>query len=47
MDNRWKFLYYVITELWGHVWRAQAGNGKAGASEVGDEQANPFINPKT
>ena len=27
--------------------RAQAGNGKTGASEVGDELANPLINPKT
>ena len=35
MDNRLKFLYRDITELWGHVWRAQAGNGKPGASEVG------------
>ena len=27
MDNRWRFLYYDMTELWGHVQRAEAGNG--------------------
>ena len=27
--------------------RAQAGNGKTGASEVGVHQANPVCNPKT
>ena len=42
-----KFLYYDITELWGHVRRAQTGNGKTGVSEVGDVLANPYINPKT
>ena len=42
-----KFLYYHITELWGHVRKAQAGNGKTGTSEVGDELANPLINLKT
>jgi len=47
MDNRLKFLYYDITELWGHRERARAGNGNTGASEVGDNQANPVINPKT
>ena len=33
MDNRWRFLYCGMTELWGHVQRAGAGNGKPGASE--------------
>ena len=47
MDNRFRFLYRDITELWGHVWRAQAGNGKPGASEVGVVLANPYGNPKT
>ena len=47
MDNRLKFLYCDITELWGHRERAGAGTGKTGASEVGDIQANPYINPKT
>ena len=41
------FLYQNITELWGHRQRARAGNGKTGASEVGDIQANPYVNPKT
>ena len=46
-DNRLKFLYYPVTELWGRRQRAQAGNGKTGASEVGVHQANPVCNPKT
>ena len=32
MDNRLKFLYCDITELWGHRERAGAGTGKTGAS---------------
>ena len=28
------------------MWKAWAGKGKAGASEVGDKEANPLINPK-
>ena len=32
MDNRWRFLYCGMTELWGHVRKAEAGNGKPGAS---------------
>ena len=47
MDNRLKFLYCIITELWGHRQKAGAGNGKAGASEVGVKEANPLYNPKT
>jgi hypothetical protein len=46
MDNRLKFLYYDMTELWGHVWKAEAGNGKTGASKVGDWLANPPVNLK-
>ena len=46
MDNRWRFLYYDMTELWGHVQRAEAGNGKPGASRVPDTQANPGVNGK-
>ena len=34
MDNRLIFLYCSMTELWGHVRRAGAGNGKPGTSEV-------------
>ena len=47
MDNRFRFLYYSITELWGRMERAGARKGKTGTSEVGDIQANPYINPKT
>ena len=32
MDNRLKFLYCLITELWGHMFRSRAGKGKPGAS---------------
>ena len=45
--NRLKFLYYDITELWGHVRKAQSGNGKTGVSGVGVQKANPLNNPKT
>ena len=41
MDNRLKFLYYLITELWGHREGSRAGNGKTGASEGAVYQANP------
>ena len=47
MDNRWRFLYCDMTELWGHVQRAEAGNGKPGASEVPGGLANPPFNGKT
>ncbi len=30
MDNRWRFLYYDITELRGHGSREWAGKGKTG-----------------
>ena len=36
-----RFLYYIITELWGHRERAKARNGKTGASEVSVWKANP------
>ena len=41
MDNRLIFLYCSMTELWGHVRRAGAGNGKPGASEVVAGLENP------
>ena len=47
MDNRWRFLYCGMTELWGHVQRAGAGNGKPGASGVPGREANPPLNGKT
>ena len=47
MDNRFRFLYRIKTELWGRMWKARAGNGKTGTSEVGVWQANPPYNLKT
>ena len=58
MDNRLRFLYYSMTELWGRRRRALPGMesrgkhrrgtaGKTGTSEVGGKLANPLINPKT
>ena len=46
MDNRLKFLYCVITELWGRMRKRGAGKGKTGTSEEGDREANPPANPK-
>ena len=42
-----RFLYFMISEMWGHRSEAQAGNGKTGASEVGVQLANPLYNLKT
>ncbi len=47
MDNRWRFLYFIYSELWGHRQRARAGNGKTGTSEVVVLQANPQHKTKT
>ena len=47
MDDRWRFLYYDMTELWGHARQAGAGNGKPGASAVPVCKANPAYNGKT
>ena len=46
MDNRWRFLYYSMTELWGRMWEAGAGKGKTGTSERGDKEGKPLINPE-
>ena len=46
MDNRWRFLYCGVTELWGHVRKVEAGNGKPGASGVLVGKANPSNNRK-
>ena len=46
MDNRWRFLYCGMTELWGHVRKAEAGNGKPGASGVPVTLENPGGNGK-
>ena len=47
MDNRLKFLYYSMSELWGHRGKGRAGNEKTGASEVGVKLEKPHTNPKT
>ena len=47
MDSWLKFQHLMISELWGHKQRAQAGNEKTGTSEVRDRKANPPVNLKT
>ena len=46
MENRWKFLYCGITELWGRMSEAGAGKGKTGASTGGERQSNPPYKPE-
>ena len=46
MDNRWRFLYCFMTELWGRMEEAWAGKGKTGASEIGEGEAKPPFDPK-
>ena len=46
MDNRWRFLYCCMTELWGRMKEAWAGKGKTGASAGGEGQGKPFFNPR-
>ena len=41
MDNRFRFLYFMISELWGHRDKGRAGNGKTGASEVASWEGKP------
>lgn len=41
MDNRLKFLYCLITELWGRGGRPRAGKGKPGASMRVRRRKNP------
>ena len=36
-----RFLYFMISEMWGHSHKALAGNGKTGASTGGVREANP------
>ena len=47
MDNRLRFLYYFITELWGRRERVRSGNGKTGTSGIADMQEKPYVNAKT
>ena len=42
-----RFLYFMISELWGHKNEARAGNGNTGASEVAVWEENPPCNAKT
>ena len=42
MDNRWRFLYCHITELWGHRREVVAGDGKPGASAGGAVKEKPY-----
>ena len=42
-----RFLYFVISEMWGHRDKAWAGNGKTGASEVAVWEENPPCKAKT
>ncbi|GAB6402566.1 hypothetical protein IMM1_37980 [Pseudocoprococcus immobilis] len=46
MDNRWRFLYCIWSELWGHGVLTEAGKGKTGPSAGGVAQANPCNKPK-
>ena len=46
MDNRWRFLYCMVTELWGRMWGAGAGKGEPGTSAAGVMQANPHHEPR-
>ena len=46
MDDRLIFLYCDMTELWGHARKAEAGNGKPGASGVPEWKEKPSLNGK-
>ena len=43
MDNRLRFLYPVISEMWGHGHKWQAGKGKTGASAGAGQEEKPLI----
>jgi hypothetical protein len=46
MDNRLKFLYRILSELWGHRTEREPGNEKTGASILLVKLANPLNNRK-
>ena len=46
MDNRWRFLYYVSSEMWGRMQRALAGRAKTGAKTIGVRLANLPYKPR-
>ena len=41
MDNRLRFLYSMVSEMWGHRHEAGAGNGKTGASGGAAREGKP------
>ena len=47
MDNRWKFLYCIKTEPWGHRKEVIARDGKTGESEIGVNEEKPINNLKS
>jgi hypothetical protein len=46
MDNRLKFLYRILSELWGHRTEEEPGNEKTGVSTGLAGMANPPSNRK-
>ena len=46
MDNRWRFLYCMATELRGRMWEARAGKGKTGTSAGGGMEEKPHTRPE-
>ena len=47
MDSRFRFLHPLISELRGHGKGSGAGDGKPGASRVGEgKEKPPFKKPK-
>ena len=47
MDNRLRFLYRALSELWGHREIPEPGNEDTRASEVGAKLEKPLSKPKT
>ena len=45
MDNRWRFLYCCMTELWGRMEEAWTGRGETGASGPGEGLEKPSCGP--
>ena len=41
-----RFLYFMISELWGHSHKGKAGNGKTGASTGAVQEAKPLHKAK-
>ena len=47
MDNRWRFLYYDSSELWGRMRKGLAGREKTGGSGAGGVKENPHAGAET